>query len=181
MKTKELLIIIISVVVAVAVAVAYFITHATHNNVAYVRSHDLIYSYEGTKEAMAKFDDKKMSWQANVDTLRRDFQRSVAVYNRDYDKLSSSERKQREEMLNNQQQQLETYSQAIDSKIREEDHEMMASVLNQVNSFIEDYAEQKGYDIIFGTTKDGSILYGNEHLDITDQVLKEINKRYKGE
>ena len=179
MKVKDIFIIGISV--TVAVVSSYFINQTTREKVAYVRSHDLIYDYEGTKEAMAKFDDKKMSWQANVDTLKQDFQRSIATYNRDYEKLSVSERRQREEMLNSQQQQLEMYSQAIDGRIREEDRKMMEAVLNQVNSFIEDYAEVEGYDIILGTTQDGSILYGKEHLDITEQVLKELNKRYRGE
>ena len=45
--------------------------------IAFVRSQDIIYKYEGTVEAMTKFNNQKQQWQANVDTLKYDFQRAV--------------------------------------------------------------------------------------------------------
>ena len=56
---------------------------------------------------------------------------------------------------------------------------MMEGVLNQVNSFVQDYGRKKGYDVIFGTTLSGNILYGKEVIDITNEVVEGLNQTYK--
>jgi outer membrane protein len=57
----------------------------------------------------------------------------------------------------------------------------MQEVLNQVNSYVKEYAKKHNYDIVYGTTMDGNILYGKEQYDITDDVLEYLNKQYRGE
>ncbi|MEM7106690.1 MAG: OmpH family outer membrane protein [Bacteroidota bacterium] len=149
--------------------------------IAFVRSQDLIYNYEGTVEAMAKFNNQKQQWQANVDTLKFDFQRSVNLYNQDYPTLSLNDRKQREESLSQQERQLQSYASAISDKVKQADEEMMQASLDQINVFVEQYSQKNGYDIILGTTLSGSVLYGDKTLDITDRLLEALNKNYHGE
>lgn len=149
--------------------------------VAYVRSQDLIYRYEGTLEAMAKFNNQKQQWQANVDTLKFDFQRAINRYNQEYKMLSVSERQIREEDLSNRERQLQDYKMAIDGKIKAADEEMMQAALDQINVFVEQYSIEHRYDIILGTTAAGNVLYGTEDLDITEALLTELNKYYKGQ
>ncbi len=38
--------------------------------------------------------------------------------------------------------------------------------------------KENNYNIIFGATDQGSILYGKEQKDLTDIVLKELNEDY---
>ena len=180
MKGKHLIpILLINVITMVGV---YFLLHYfTATKIGFVRSYDLVYEYEGTKEAMVKFERQKSEWQGNVDTLKADWQKSINQYNADYQFLSGQERASREDMLNRQKQQMDMYEQAIDKKIQDEDSKMMEAVLNQVNAFVEDYARDNGYEIILGTTTSGSLLYGEEGMDITEQVLASLNQKYRGE
>lgn len=149
--------------------------------IAFVRSQNLIYKYEGTVEAMTKFNNQKQQWQANVDTLKYDFQRAVNRYNQEYAALSVAQRQQREEGLSQQERQFQSYASAISDKIKQADEEMMQASLDQINVFVEEYSQKHGYDIILGTTLSGSVLYGSETLDITDQLLDALNKNYHGE
>ena len=149
--------------------------------VAYVRSQDLIYRYEGTLEAMAEFNNQKQQWQANADTLKFDFQRAVNQYNQEYTTLAVNERQRREENLSSQERQLQHYTSAIEGKIKQADEEMMQGVLNQINSFIATYSQERGYDIVLGTEASGAILYGDHKLDITDQLLDALNQHYRSE
>ncbi|MEM9856969.1 MAG: OmpH family outer membrane protein [Bacteroidota bacterium] len=149
--------------------------------IAFVRSQDIIYKYEGTVEAMTKFNNQKQQWQANVDTLKYDFQRAVNWYNQEYPALSVAQRQQREEGLSKQERQLQSYASAISDKIKQANEEMMQASLDQINVFVEEYSQKHGYDIILGTTLSGSVLYGSETLDITDQLLDALNKNYHGE
>lgn len=143
--------------------------------VAYVRSADLVYKYNGMIEAQQDYRKKTEAWQANVDTLRSDFQREIMAYNRDFEKLSPSERKEREKDLSARQQSLQQYAQSIEAKKKEEDDRITQGVLNQINSFVESYGKSHGYDIIFGTTNSGNLLYGENYLDITQDVLAAMN------
>lgn len=82
-------------------------------------------------------------------------------------------------MLRAQENNVVQYNEAVTSKYKEEEDKMLQGVLNQVNSFVEKYGKEKGYDIILGTTLSGSMLYGENTMDITDEVLAELNKNYQ--
>lgn len=139
--------------------------------IAYVRSHDLVYEYEGMKEAQIKYQQQIQTWQANIDTLQSDYKRSIA---------SIDKTKDAEFLLQQQKIHLEQYTRAVQSKAKEEDEKITQSVLNQINTFVEEYGKAHNYDIILGTTASGSILYGIEAMDITKEVLQALNKHYQG-
>jgi outer membrane protein len=147
---------------------------------AYVRSHDLISKYAGTIEARAAFEKKKSTMQANVDSLKFLFEKEKQSYINSAASMSNSLRVENENRLNQQHSQLLQYSSAIEEKIEEEDSKMMGAVLGQVNSFVEEYAKENGWDVIMGTTLSGNLLYGNKSLDITDDLLEKLNEKYKG-
>lgn len=146
--------------------------------VAYIRSADMIYAYEGMKEAQQAYQDKMQAWQANVDTLRLELERNIGNYTNELGKLSGKDKAERQDLLNRQQQNYNQYTKAITEKSRAEEQKMTEGVLNQVNSFIEEYSKEKGYDLVIGTTTSGNLLYAREYMDITDEVLKALNENY---
>ena len=149
--------------------------------IAYVRSQELVYGYMGTAEARSKYQEKQQQWQANLDTLNLTFRNSVFEYKAKSASLKPNERIAEEEKLSLQESQLQQYHKAIEEKAVEEDNAMMQAVLNQINSFVEDYGEAHDYDVILGTTSSGSILYAEEGLDITEELINALNKNYRGE
>jgi len=147
---------------------------------AYVRSYDLIEKYTGTQEARSKFEQKKNVMMANVDSLKSMFERDRIDYLASARGMSAAQRSSREEQLGKQQSQIMQYSSAVEDQIKQEDEDLMAPVLSQINTYVEEYAKENDFDIILGTTLSGSLLYGNNTLDITDEVLKNLNAKYKG-
>ena len=56
----------------------------------------------------------------------------------------------------------------------------MQPVYGELNSFIRDYGKEHGYDMIWGATSSGNIVYAREAVNLTEDVLKYIeNKREK--
>ncbi|KAB2859616.1 MAG: OmpH family outer membrane protein [Flavobacteriales bacterium] len=176
---KNITIIGLTVFVAINL-VMNIIDRKTNKKIAYVRSQDLVYAYTGMKEMQLKFQDQSKTWEANLDTLKMDFQRAVAQYQNDAAKLTAQERLTRENMLDMQQKNVYKYAESIAAKSKEEEEKMLGGVLNQVNSFVEKYGKKNGYDLILGTTSSGSILYGEEAIDITQELIEEINIDYEG-
>ena len=96
-----------------------------------------------------------------------------------YARLSDGEAQRRREHLEQKRSNYEQYSRSLQEKAMEEENTMMQGVLNQINSFVMDYGEEHGYEVILGTTSAGSVLYGRETVDITDEILRALNAAYE--
>lgn len=171
------------IVSALSIALSLLLVFGAFNKkkIAYVRSSELVYSYLGMKDAHNKFEQKSQMWKANIDTLQRNYQTSISQYSMESPKLSAHDKEEREQILSQQQQSLRSYTEAINSKMQDEDKKMTEGVLNQINSFIENYGREHGYEVILGTTVSGNVLYGDDAIDITQEVLAALNTNYKGE
>lgn len=53
-------------------------------------------------------------------------------------------------------------------------------IWQHINQYVSDYGEEKGYDVIYGTTGNGGIMYGKKDLNLTPELLNYINLRYEG-
>ncbi|MCB0428701.1 MAG: OmpH family outer membrane protein [Flavobacteriales bacterium] len=150
-------------------------------HIAYVRSADLVYEFEGMKEAQKKFEAQSKSWDTNIETLKSELQASIDGYKANLKKMSAGEKTAEEEKITLQQQNLTRYMKSIEQKREDADNEMTQAVLNQINSFVEEFGQNKGFDMILGTTTSGNLLYAKDAIDITDEVLAALNKSYKGQ
>ena len=170
----------ITILLIIATGVAFFLLlKLCTPKIAYVRSAELVNKYEGMKESRTMYKDKIAQWQSNIDTLESDYQKSVSKYTLESTKQSAAARIESENLLEKQRQNIQQYVKTLDEKAREEDQKMTERVINQINSFVEQYGKQHGYDFILGTTQSGNILYGSSSKDMTEEVLKELNESYK--
>lgn len=148
--------------------------------IAYVNNQRILAGYDGLKQSKAMYDKKMENWQANLDTLSKEFKAEIASYQTEAKKMTSKEKSLKEELLRKKEQDLVNYKSALEQKAREEEAEMTSGVINQVNSFITQYGKDKGYDYILGVTDNGNILFAKEGDDITEEVLAYLNDKYKG-
>jgi outer membrane protein len=149
------------------------------SKIAYVKTAVIIEKYEGMREAKSAYEKKVKNWESNIDTLKNDFIRNVSSFDRDSPKLSIEQRENRQMALTEKEKNVINYQQAIEEKARAEQEKMLQSVIGQINSFIEKFGKEKGYKIILGTTSEGSVLYGDISVDITEEVLEELNKEFR--
>jgi outer membrane protein len=56
-----------------------------------------------------------------------------------------------------------------------------AEIWKQINSYLDAYGKEMGYDFIFGAVGNGSLMYGGESNDVTNEVIDYINRKYIGE
>jgi len=147
--------------------------------IAFVRSAQLVEGFTGMKEARASFTKKTQTTQANIDSLQKSLMQSINSYSAERSSLSKEEQQKREQLLGMQQNAMQQYVAAMEERSGEEESEMTQGVLNQINSFVEQYGREQGYTVILGTTLSGNVLYGEDIVDITDEVLTGLNTSYK--
>ena len=144
----------------------------------YVDVNKLIEGYKRTKVAKAEFDKKANVMKANVDSLVGKWQKELQAYEKERVSLSPKELKLKQELLGNKQQQINSYQEAIQKQIQEEDKKVTQTVINDINDYIKEYGKKKGYKIIFGASGGGNIMYADESTDLTAEVLKGLNGEY---
>lgn len=173
------ILIVVLVVISVVTSILAFSNSLRVPRIGYVKTGEVVSSFQGTKEAQQLLEQMHRQWQANIDTLERQYNYALSQYNSNTSGLSKSEKVKQEDYLLQQGQLKDKYTQGIQIRAQQEQQRLMDSVVGRVNSFIKDYAVAEGYDYIFGTTSDGSLLYGKEADDVTRIIIEVLNKKYK--
>lgn len=180
MNDKNRKIVAFGIIITVSVIFSYLIYNVYKlPKIAYVKSSELVYGYLGMKDAQKKQLDGETKLKENLDSLKLIFESEVNKYNATYSTLSKIEQLRQKEDLSFRENALKQYSKSIQDKVNEQDQELTSGVLNQINAFIEEYAAKNDYDLVLGTTNSGNILFAKDYMDITKEVLIELNKNYK--
>jgi len=74
---------------------------------------------------------------------------------------------------------LDKLNQEMSENTMRERNDMTKKLFDAVTSFLKEYNKTQGYDVVLSTTLGGNVLYSKKGLDITNQVVKELNARYK--
>ncbi len=147
--------------------------------IAFVRSGTILEEYAGIQEARRIIERQSQSRQANLDTLRLDYESMRKEFDRQHSDLDQGELRAHQSLLRRKEEQLQQYHQAIARQSREAEEEVTRNVLARINTNIQRFGREQGYDIILGTLSAGNLLFGEDALDITDQVLDHLNTLYR--
>ena len=63
-------------------------------------------------------------------------------------------------------------------QIAQESQTLNDSIINRVKAFVQDYGKSNNYNFILGSNEAGSVLYGEEASDLTQEILKALNENY---
>jgi outer membrane protein len=169
---------LICAIISMIACAALFMIGGRKMKIGYVRTTELVYGFSGMNDAHNVYEKKRQGLQGALDSLNADYQRSLSAYTVERPKLSEPERGEREEFLRKQQENLEQQRANADAEVRDADQRMTQGVLNQINSMAQQYGREHGFDLILATTQSGSILYGDEAIDLTKELLVVLNKQY---
>lgn len=160
---------------------SFFYFQSSDSEQVYVDVNKLLDGYKRTSIVRAEFEKKAASMNANVDSLLGDWQQELKDYEKERSSMSKKELALKQELLGNKQNQINSYQQAIQKQLQEEDQKVTQTVINDINSFVKEYGKEKGYRIILGATGAGTIMYANEEADLTEEILDQLNASFDGE
>jgi len=152
----------------------------TQTKIAYVDVEELMKEYKGTKDTEAAMKVKSEKLQSELDSLIKGWQAKAGEYQQKAQKMSAKARSERENVLMQEQQAITQRQQMIQQQVQTEGQDSLKALTKEINDFVKDYAKEKGFNFVLGTTGDGgNVMYGEEQADITDDVLVQLNKSYK--
>ncbi len=141
-----------------------FFGHSDQTKSGFVLTQNLFQEFEGTKEFKAKMQPITEKQQSALDSLSKE--------------IILAGRTPRAQELTRVYQELKS---SYLEKNRQEELLFSENAWKQLNQYIEEYGKEKGYGFVFGATGNGGIMYAEKSLDLTGDVIKYVNRKYKGE
>lgn len=146
---------------------------------AYVDTSKLMSEYTEAKDLEAKYkaqaEEKGRLLEAEINRFKQDagnFQAQAQANGQAWAQQRGAELQKREQQLGYAQQQLS-------QQLQQESGKEMDSLVSGVKKFIKSYGKEKGYSYIFGTGDVASVLYAEDQYDITKELIKALNEKYK--
>lgn len=164
------------ITIAAILFLVIYIFILKNDRIVYVDSTKIMNEYKGAIQAKKAYDAKTKSWQANIDTLTMDFQNSMRKYEKELAGMSAKEKELSKQLLTNKQKQLGDYQLAIQENAKQEDAKLYQGIVTEINAFLLKYGKDHNYKMILIANQSGNIAYAREGLDVTAEVLKELNK-----
>lgn len=147
--------------------------------IGYAETAVLMSDFSEAIEAKAEFRKFQNEWDANLKRINDSLTAAMNALKADYDKVSPKERDALERNLARWNQDLQRYTQAVKRMSEEKEKELIAPVLNKMNAFMKTWGEENGFDMIFGTASGGNILQASSALNMTKDLLRDMNAFYR--
>jgi outer membrane protein len=161
-----------------AIAFAWNIIHKAPQ-IGYAETTVLMTEFTEAIQARKQFEEAQKEWDKNLKMLNDSLMSGVARMKAGYDKASKAQQDSMRTGLQKRNDDLQRYTNAVKQKSEEKERELMDPVVKKINSFLDLWGKQHGYDIIFGTMQGGNVLQANQRMNVTAMVLKDLNDHYK--
>lgn len=147
------------------------------SKIGYVDNVKLMDGYQEKIEVEGKYKAKAEALTKKSDSLSQALQ--IEFQALQAKKQSQRKTEQELQVLQQKSQFLGQQLQQEERQIQQEGQTQMDSIVSKVKDEIKAYGEANGYTYILGGGEGGSVLYGQEVNDLTEQVLKILNDNYK--
>jgi Skp family chaperone for outer membrane proteins len=175
-----------SIVTTIIVSLIFIAAYAVMNQlffmprIAYVNTGKLMIGFSESAKVEKEIKVEDDQWQGQLKQLQDSLQGTINNMSKEYNSATPAKKKEMQDMLSARNQQVNNFKQANMRRIDDLRQKKMQGVFDKVNVYLGEYGKKHRYGIILGTVAGGSILYGNEaKYDITDDVVKGLNERYK--
>jgi outer membrane protein len=146
---------------------------------AYVDTSKLMTEYTEAKDIEAKYKAKSEEMGRELEAEIAKFKAEAASFQKNAQMNGQAWAQQKGAELQKREQQLQYAQQSIAQQLQQESGVEIDSVVSGVKKFIKTYGKEKGYAYIYGTGDAASVLYAEDKYDITKEIIKLLNDKYK--
>lgn len=128
-------------------------------------------------------NSKQKKLESNFTSQYQAFEKEVSDYQSKVTKglLTRREAQEVEANLGNKQMELENKRNNYLTELQEEGIVAQNKVINYIMEYLTEYNSDNRFEYIFSYSFGGNLLYANNGLDITSEVLEGLNQKYAAE
>ena len=147
--------------------------------IAYVDTSKLMVAFSDAAKVEKELKAADDKWRDQLKVLQDSLDVAIKTMTKEYNTATLAHKKELQDRLAVQNQQINNFKNANMKKIDELRGQKMPTVISKINAYLGEYGKSHHYKLILGSTNMGNILYGDQSVDITDQLIKGLNERYK--
>ena len=146
---------------------------------AYIDTSKLLEEFTEAKDIEAKYKAKSKEMGQELEVEIANFKADAANFQKNAQQNGQAWAQQKGAELQKREQQLSYAQQAMLQQLQQESGVEMDSLVQNVKKFIKTYGKEKGYSYIYGTGEAATVLYAEDKYDITKEMVKLLNDKYK--
>ncbi len=148
-------------------------------NYAVVNSEKIFKSIESYNAAITELDKLAHAYQEQVDQKFEEVEKFYNTYMERRNQLNAASQQANEEKILEMEKQATEFQESIfgtDGELMKKRLELIQPIQKMVFDAIENYAKQKGYDMIIDVSQNATMLYYSAKADQTEAIIALLKK-----
>lgn len=163
----------------VFVCIALVVVSCKQEKIGFVDNVKLMDEYQEKIDIESKFKTKVEALTKKRDSISQAFQLEAQAFQTKAQSMSQKKAQEEYALIQQRGQFIGQQLQQEDQQLQAEGQTEMDSVVSKVKKEIKAYGKTQGYTYILGGGEGGSVLYGVDANDLTDEIIKILNDKYK--
>ena len=149
------------------------------DKIGFVDNVKLMDGYQEKIDVEIKFKAKAEAYNKKKDSISQAFQLELQQFQTKAQSMAQSKAQEEYGLLQQRGQFMGQQLQQEEQRIQLEGQTEMDSVMSKVKKEIKAFGQSNDFTYILGGGDGGSVLYGADAKDVTQDVLKLLNEKYK--
>ena len=154
-------------------------SNANTGNIAYVNTDSLWQKYDYYQEMIDDLLTEKETLEKQYENRVRKLEEKVVRFREKAPYLSQREGERQQTAIMQEEQQVVQLQEDLTLQLAESESEKNLAIRERILGEIEEYNKEKGYDFILGYSLSSDVVYADERLDITSEILERLNSKYQ--
>ena len=163
----------------VVLAIALTAMACQQNKIGYVDSVKIMDDYQEKIDVEARFKTKADAMGRKRDSISQAFQMELQQFQSKAQSMSQQSAQEEYSQLQQRGQQIGQRLQQEEQQLQQNSQTQMDSLVKKVKKEIRAYGKANGYTYILGGGEGGSVIYGEDANDVTNEILKILNDKYE--
>ena len=147
--------------------------------IVYLNSDSLLDQFDFFKLKRKELESMQDKVKNELKVQGERLQKEIEEYQQQAVGMTDQQRQQKEEQLSFKQQQYLQKRDDATAKLEEEQNKSSEELYEKLGAYLKDFNKGKNYQFILGYQRGGGILYANDSLNITKQVIHGLNEQFK--
>lgn len=186
--------IVLNVVLLIAVVVLYVLHFSGEHHeaahvdakatpvdfsIAYVNSDSLLKNYDFFKQIEKKMNARQEKLNKEYQNRAQGLQKEIQNFQSSAGNMTISQAQAVQEDLKKKQQNLLMFQDQLRQQLMQEEAKANSELYDKVSNYLKGFGADKNLHLVLTYTKGSGVLYANDSLDITDEVLTGLNAAYQ--
>jgi outer membrane protein len=153
--------------------------HQKNQAILYLNTDSLLISYTLFQESKKQLEDKQAKLEADMQGKAQMLEKEVMQFQQQYGGMTQSQVDARKEQLGKKEQDLMALREQLANELMVDEQALNKNIYDSIQGYLKRFTAGKNIQFIMGYSPGGSVLFANDSLDITHQVIEGLNSDLK--